>query len=97
MAMVNIVVPRFAADCERILKSIQDQEAEMEELSRVVKILEIFWQSESQREFTAKFKEQEADIQASLQEIQDDIVNMQKYVRDWMAYDDWLAKKLRAN
>ncbi len=96
MAMVNIVVPRFAADCERILKSIQDQEAEIEDLSRIVEIVELFWTSESQREFTAKFHEQEADIQASLQEIQDDIVNMQKYVRDWMAYDDWLAKKLRA-
>ena len=92
---VKIEVASFAVSGEHIFKHLQEQEQALSEIAGVIDSMEDVWESESQRVYTERFRDSREKIQDFIQSFREDFTNMEKYVRDWIAYDDWIARKLK--
>ena len=92
---VKIEVGSFAVSGEHIFKCLQEQEQALAEIVSVIGSMEDVWESESQRVYTERFRDSREKIQNFIVSFREDFTNMEKYVRDWIAYDEWIAKKLK--
>ena len=92
---VKIEVGSFAISGEYIFKYLQEQEQALAEIASVINSMEDVWESESQRVYTERFRDSREKIQNFIGSFRDDFTNMERYVRDWSAYDEWIAKKLK--
>ena len=94
MAGVKIDVARFAVDGEHIFKEFEKQAAALQEIETVISSIEDAWESEAQRLYADRFRASKKRIEEFNDTLREDFVNMEKYVRDWVVYDEWLWKKL---